>query len=151
VPDDVEPAELARLLDFAERPRVHDWSLRAALVRYAQPQPERAAQIVELVRRIGAALRARHDVFERDGPTVWTQLTGSEASNGAGASPEVIGVLEAAAEMERLGDRLATWAVDRTGQRPDHDVDEVVADVTRRLDALGVPREERERPPRSRG
>jgi len=137
------------LLDFGECPRVHDWSLRAALVRYAQPQPERAAQILELVRRIGAALRADHRLFERDGPKVWGQLTASQPPNGV--SPEVIGVLEAAAEMDRLGDRLATWAVDRAGERPDHDVDEVIADVRGRLDGLGIPREERGRPPRSRG
>ena len=149
MPDDVEPAELSRLLDFAERPREHDWSLRAALVRYAQPQPERAAQILKLVRRIDAALRGHRKLFERDGPAVWTQLTARGPSNGA--SPEAIGVLEAAAEMDRIGDRLATWAVDRAGERPDHDVDELIADVTARLDALGVPREPRERPPRSRG
>ena len=141
--DEVEPAELERLLDFAERPRVDDWSLRAALVRYAQPEPERAAQILELVRRIDAALRQHRKLFERDGPVVWMELTGSRSSNGG--SPEVIGVLEAAVELDRLADRLAAWAVDRAGQRPDH-VDEVIADVGRRLDAHGVPRESRSRP-----
>ena len=143
MPDAVEPAELERLLDFAERPRVDDWSLRAALVRYAQPEPERAAQILELVRRIDAALRRHRKLFERDGPMVWTQLTGSRSSDGG--SPEVIGVLEATVEIDRLADRLAVWAVDRAGERPDH-VDEVIADVGRRLDAHGVPRESRSRP-----
>ena len=144
MPDDVEPVELARLLDFAERPRVEDWSLRAALVRYAQPEPERAAQILELVRRIDAALRQHRKLFERDGPVVWTQLTGSGSSNGG--SPEVIGILETAVELDRLADRLAAWAVDRAGERPDEVVDEVIADLTRRLDAHGVPREARSRP-----
>ena len=36
------PSEWARLLDFAERPRAHGWSLRAALTRYAQGQPHTA-------------------------------------------------------------------------------------------------------------
>ena len=35
VPAEVEPAELAQLLDFAECPHTENWSLRAALVRYA--------------------------------------------------------------------------------------------------------------------
>ena len=144
MPDEVEPAELERLLDFAERPRVDDWSLRAALVRYAQPAPERAAQMLELVRRIDAALRRHRKLFERDGPMIWMQLSGSRSSNGG--SPEVIGVLEAAVELDRLADRLAAWAVDRAGERPDDDVDEVIADVARRLDAHGVPRESRSRP-----
>ena len=39
-------------LDVAERPRSTGWSLRAALVRYAQPQPQRASDLIELVRRI---------------------------------------------------------------------------------------------------
>ena len=58
VPADIEPPELARLLDFAERPRTQDWSLRAALVRYAQPRPQSVSDLLDLVRRLEAALAA---------------------------------------------------------------------------------------------
>ena len=49
---EVSPPELAALLDYAERPRVDDWSLRAALTRYAQPQPQRASDLIEVMRRV---------------------------------------------------------------------------------------------------
>jgi hypothetical protein len=149
VPVEVEPPELARLLDFAECGRAEDWSLRAALVRYAQPEPERAAQILEVVRRADAALRGHARLFERDGPTVWAALTEDAAS--AGVDADVIGLLRATAELDRLGDLLATWAIDRAGERPVREVDEITADVGRRLDLLGVAREQRERPPSRRG
>jgi hypothetical protein len=146
VPVDVEPPELARLLDFAECPRVEDWSLRAALVRYAQPEPERAARILELVRRTDGALRRHGRLLERDGRGVWAALT-EDAPPSPDTSPEIIRLLRATTELDRLGDVLATWAVDRAGDRPVREVDEVTTDIGRRLDRLGVPREERERPP----
>lgn len=150
MPVDVEPPELARLVDFAERPRVDDWSLRAALVRYAQPEPARVAQILELVRRIDAALATHRSVLERDGDMFWAAVAdASGATDGPDAA--VVGLLRAAAQIDRLGDRLAVWAVERAGDRPDAEVDAVVADVTAELDALGVPREQRTGPPRRGG
>ena len=56
VPAEIEPVELARVVDFAERSRVGDWSLRSALVRYAEGQPERVSQVLEQVRRSTPAL-----------------------------------------------------------------------------------------------
>jgi hypothetical protein len=150
VPAEVEPPELARLLDFPERPRVADWSLRAALTRYAQPQPERAARLLEVVRRAEGALHRHAKLFQRDGPAIWATVTDDPASP-TGSHADVTALLLATAELDQLGDRLATWAVDRAGDRPDTDVDEVVADVAERLDDLGIPREERDRPPRRRG
>jgi hypothetical protein len=145
---DAEPAELARLIDFAERPRTQDWSLRAALVRYAQPEPQRVNDLLDLVRRIEWALGQQSAVIERDGPELWAAIQHDTA---AGESdPYLVGVLQAAREVDMLGDLLATWAVDRAGPRPDAQVDAVVRDVGPRLDMLGVPREERP-PPRSRG
>jgi hypothetical protein len=149
MPVEVEPPELARLLDFAECGRAENWSLRAALVRYAQPEPERAARILEVVRRTDAAHRRHGRLFERDGPTVWMTLTEDEPSPSVGA--DLIELLRATIELDRLGDLLATWAIDRTGERPVREVDKVTADVERRLDLLGVPREERERPASRRG
>ncbi len=149
MPVKVEPPELARLLDFAERPRVDDWSLRAALVRYAQPEPERAARLLELVRRAEGALHRHGKLLERDGPAIWATVT-DDPSSPTASYPDVTALLLATAELDQLGDRLATWAVDRAGNRPDTEVDEVVADVAHRLDALGIPRDERDGPPRRR-
>jgi hypothetical protein len=143
---EVEPPELARLVDLAERPRDEDWSLRAALVRYAQPQPVRASAVVEVVRRIEGVLRSKAKVLERQGPAVWAALA---AAGDGDVDAQLVGVLRAAAELDRLGDLLAGWAVDRRPPRPDGAVDEVIADVAARLDALGVPREDGSgRPPR---
>lgn len=149
MPVKVEPPELARLLDFAERPRVDDWSLRAALVRYAQPEPERAARLLELVRRAEGALHRHGKLLERDGPAIWATVT-DDPSSPTASYPDVTALLLATAELDQLGDRLAAWAVDRAGNRPDTEVDEVVADVAHRLDALGIPRDERDGPPRRR-
>jgi len=149
VPVEVEPPQLARLVDFAERPRTHDWSLRAALVRYAQPEPERVSKILELVRRIEWALRARRKAIERSGQEIWNALQ-ADAGH-AGNHTEVVALLRATTELDRLGDVLAEWAVDLVGERPDAAVDAVTVEVQRRLDELGVPREEQQpRPPRQR-
>jgi hypothetical protein len=128
--------DVAPLLDLAERPRAGGWSMRAALTRYAQPQPQRASDVIELVRRIEAAVAPQAKALERDGDAA------SDGFDGA--------LLEAAAELDRLDDVLAAWAVDRAGARPDGEVDAVVADVTERLDAIGVAREDGPPPPRSR-
>ena len=145
---EIAPPELARLLDTAERPRAAGWSLRAALTRYAQPQPQRASDVIEPLRRIDFALRPHTKLLEKQGEAVWKAVTG-ESSDGE-ADPVVVGLLRALTELDRLGDVLAAWAVDRAGERPDGDVDVVVADVNARLDELGVPHEEGPRP-RGRG
>jgi hypothetical protein len=143
VPADIEPPELARLVDFSERPRTHDWSLRSALVRYAQPQPQRVNDILDLVRRTEWALGKEHARIARDGNELWQALERS----GDGNDDHVIGLLRAAQGLDGLGDVLATWAVDRADPRPDEEVDCVLADVGRQLEALGVPHEERQPPP----
>ena len=150
---DVRPEALAEVLDVAERPRASGWSLRAALVRYAQPQPQRASDLIELVRRIESALRPSTKLLERDGEAVWAAVTGEGDAAGE-VDARVVALVGAMAELDRVGERLSSWAVDaRTDERPDDAVDETVASVTARLESLGVEREERPRPPgaRSRG
>ena len=150
---EVEPVELAQLLDTAERPRTERWSLRAALTRYAQPQPQRGSAVIELVRRIESALRPHQKLLERKGAAIWAAVVGSGPESGddaGGVDPFVVQVLQAMREIDRLGDVLAAWAVAREGERPDQLVDEVVADVTRRLEDLGVQREERPPSPGAR-
>jgi hypothetical protein len=150
VPVDIEPPALASLIDFAERPRTQSWSLRAALVRYAQPQPQRVEAILDLVRRIESALRAHTKLIEREGQDLWEAFETGQVPAGGPNAP-VVELLRAAAEIDQLGDVLTTWAVDRAGERPDAAVDRVTAEVEHRLDELGVPREERSGPPRQRG
>jgi hypothetical protein len=139
VPAEIEPLELAQLVDFAERSRVGDWSLRSALVRYAEGQPIRVSQLIEQVRRTETALRAIGKVLEQRGTALWAAVDGGEA---AAEDRKVVDLLLAAAELDRLGDALAAWAEDRTGSRPDERVDAVTEAVRARLDDLGVPREE---------
>jgi hypothetical protein len=145
VPADPEPPELARMLDFAERSRTGDWSLRSALVRYAQANPVRVSQVIELVRRLEAALHPHAKLLVAEGPVLWAALTDDAPSE---EHAPVVGLLAAAAELDGLGDRLAAWAEDRSVEAPHAEVDAVVATVTQRLDELGVPREEQQRPPR---
>lgn len=99
------------------------WSLRAALTRYAQGQPQRAANLLQVVRRI---------------------------QFGAG---KVDGDLQPCIdEIEVVADALAAWAPDPwDAHRPDAELDAVIASVTRQLDELGVPVEERPSGPRGRG
>ena len=103
-------------LDFTERPRPPDgWSLRAALTRYAQGQPQRVGNLLEVVRRIQFGLG------------------------------KVDADLQPCIErIDVVADALAAWAADPWGAyRPDAEVDAVIASVTGELDALGVPVEER--------
>jgi hypothetical protein len=146
---EIEPPELAQLVDFAERPRADDWSLRSALVRYAQPQPVRVETILDLVRRIEWALRSHAKLIEREGHALWAALDAGDDPAGGPNAP-VVELLRTAAEVDHLGDVLAAWASDPRTERPDAAVDAVTAEVAQRLDALGVPREERTGPPRKR-
>jgi hypothetical protein len=150
VPQELEPPELAMLVDVAERPRTGDWSLRSSLVRYAQSQPERVSRVIELVRRIDQVLHAHAKLLATEGPALWEDVV-------AGTSPAgqpqavVVGVLRAAAQLDALAELLARWADDRSRPRPDHEVDAAVLEVAGLLDGLGVPREEGAGPPRRRG
>ena len=140
MPAEVEPPELAQLLDYAERPRAHDWSLRAALCRYAQPQPERVGTVLDLMRRTEFALAPHVKTIEADGPDHWRAIDAGDAVSGV--DPMVAGLLGVMAELDRFGDVLAEWAVDRAGERPDAAVDTVTAEVGQRLEDLGVPHED---------
>jgi hypothetical protein len=145
VPAEIEPPELAQLVDFSERPRVDDWSLRAALVRYAQPQPARVEALLDLVRRTEFAIGKHNKLLVKEGPRIWAELAAG------GNEDPVVPLLRVAQEIDELADTVAAWAVNRDGTRPDDDVDEVIETVAQQLDVLGVPHEERVRPPRGRG
>lgn len=138
---------------MAERPRVANWSLRAALTRYGQPQPQRTSDLIEVLRRIDVALKQRSGLFERHGDALWAAL-----GDPAPPAPELrdgIELLGVISRVDEVGERLAAWARDpHLESRPDEAIDAVVAEAGRRLDELGVPRvprEEQRRPPRAGG
>jgi hypothetical protein len=145
---DLEPPQLAQLVEYAERPRVDDWSLRAALTRYAQPQPQRVSDLLDLVRRIEFALGSHRATLEQDGPELW-----HAAASPGGAPPgdRLVGLLRAMVALDRVGDELAAWAAEPSSERPDVAVQAAIDDVGRQLDELGIPHEERRPPTRSRG
>jgi hypothetical protein len=149
VPVDIEPPALARLVEYAERPRTQDWSLRAALVRYAQPQPQRVDDLLDLVRRTDFALGQHAALLQRDGAALWDALEGGTVPSDE-RNAHVVELLRVAMELDRIGDVLAGWAVDISGDRPDAAVDAAIEKIGTRLDELGVPHEERT-PPRRRG
>ena len=142
---DIQPPELAALLDLAERPRTGGWSLRAALTRYAQGQPRRVGDLLQLVRRIEHVVGQESKTLAKTGPEVWSQL-------GEGSDDQLVGVLRAAQVIDTVGDTLAVWADDPWNvAKPDAAVDEAIAAVTERLAALGVPEEgPPDRPPSAR-
>jgi hypothetical protein len=109
------------------------------------------SDLLDLVRRIDFAMTDHLDRLERDGPALWEALRDGD---GDGDVPDMllVGLLGAMAEIDRLGDALATWAVDRADDRPNAAVDAVIADVTDRLRELGVPHQTAPGPPpRGRG
>jgi hypothetical protein len=148
VPAALDPPELDRLVDFSERPRTNDWSLRAALVRYAQPQPKQVSDLLDLVRRTEGALGRERARLEQDGPQLWAALEGGGTTD---SDSPVVGLLRVARAFDELGDDLAEWATDISRPRPDAEVEEVIDEVAQQLDVLGVPREERPPGPRNRG
>ena len=145
MPPEIQPVELARLVDFAERSRVGDWSLRSALVRYAEGQPERVSRVLEQVRRLEAALHPLAKDLVRRGDELWTAVAGG----GSDDADVLVELLRVAVELDRLGEAMATWAEDRSSARPDDMVDATTSAAAQRLDDLGVPREEQ--PPRRSG
>ena len=146
MPAEIRAGRARAVVDFAERSRVGDWSLRSALVRYAEGQPERVSRVLEQVRRLDAALHPYGKVLERRGPRLWA---GGRRRPADADDALLVELLRVAVELDRLGDVMAAWADDRTGPRPDDTVDAITAAVAARLDELGVAREEQ--PPRRSG
>jgi hypothetical protein len=138
MPADVEPPELARLLDTAERSRVGDWSLRSALTRYGQFQPVRVGAVLEVLRRCTGALRPHMRRIRKDGHALWAAIDGEPGDDAA------LRLLQTLRALDSLADTLAGWALDPTAPTPDDQVDGVVGRLSAQLDDLGVPRETRD-------
>lgn len=113
---------MALLVDYAERARTHEWTLRSALVRYAQIAPERASVVLELIRRTDGALH---------------HLQGHPERVTAQDEP----VLAVAAVLDGLGDVLARWA-DERGAPPHDEVEDQARAAASALAELGIEREQ---------
>jgi hypothetical protein len=142
VPAEIEPPELAQLIDYAERPRANDWSLRAALTVYAQPKPQLVGDLLDLVRRIEVVIDSQRGAIAENGPALWQSIQSGEDSR---SGDRLVGLLRTMVQLDRLGDVLAAWAADARSERPDAQVEAVTTEVARRLDELGVPRQQRPR------
>lgn len=143
---ELQPAGLAALVDHAERPRAGDWSLRAALVRLAQFEPGRVRDLMEPIRRLDHALHTHRARLLKEGPVLWAVLTeGGDPSDEE--ADRILALLQVAQEIDALADVVVAWAQDRTGPMPVDAVSRTATEVSRRLDDLGVEREERGGPP----
>lgn len=128
------PEQARRLAAYAERPRVGDWSLRSALVRFAQPEPVAASAVLELVRRLDSTLAPYARRLE--------QLPAEQIDAEPG-QPSATELLTVAATLDELGDVLTCWADDRLLPRPDDEVRRLAEEAFTLLGGLGVPRESR--------
>lgn len=85
----VDDRPVYSLLDYAERTRAGDWSLRSALVRFAQPEPVRAAEVLSQVRRLDAVLRPFTRSLERRFVTCDRELGESPGVDAAAPYPDI--------------------------------------------------------------
>jgi len=134
-----------RLVDYAESGRAGDWSLRSALVRFAQPEPTRAGAVLELIRRTDAALKPHRRRLEAAGAPTHPDL-GPELFVGDGDALAVRGdaerVLDApAADLARAalvlpdGAAVVDAYVEGAGADPTHEAVPLLV-VALELDAI---------------
>lgn len=191
-----EVDETHTLLQVSESPRADDWTLRSALVRFAQPEPELASAILESVRRAQTALDPMARELVRHGAITDRRLAVAadgglapvvdpltdvraadlarlvrDRSNGHLPPADLIEAYDTAAEvdgserlspaerdaipllmvlldLDELADVLAEWASTIAPAEPPVDqAKRLGRQAFDRLDALGVARETRERPP----
>ena len=82
----------------------------------------------------------------KEGPVLWAVLTeGGDPSDEE--ADRILALLQVAQEIDALADVVVAWAQDRTGPMPVDAVSRTATEVSRRLDDLGVEREERGGPP----
>lgn len=144
------------LIDYGEAERTQGWSLRSALVRYAQPEPVRAGAVLELSRRLDSVLGKHRARIEKTGTGPQLDAAAREwIRKPFGSADPVVPLLGVAAEFDDLADVFVAWALDVSKPRPNDVVDVHCRRILGLLDELGVPRESRDpndwpRPPRGR-
>ncbi len=132
------------LVDLAERSRGDDdWSLRSALVRYAQPEPARVAALLSLVRRWDAAVHEALPALRAAGERYLAAASGPATGpdDESDLDPTVVGLLRVGRDLDAVGDAAAAWAVAREGD-PGPDIDLAIERVGAALDDLGVAEEQ---------
>lgn len=163
------------ILNYAEGPRVADWTLRSALVRLAQPHPLRSEAVLQLVRRLDAALKPMirplqdHGVHTQRSIPGGAQHVADTRLVDLAADPDLLAayqhkvelddtelssahLVRLALEMDGLADVLAGWAAAGPVNPPLSEIDRTCAEVLKSMNDLGVPEEARwDGPPGSRG
>lgn len=134
-----------RLVDYAESAREGDWSLRSALVRFAQPEPARAGAVLELVRRTDGALKPHRRRLESAAVPTHPGLGPdalAEDGDGVAIAADVERVVDApATDLARCvlrlpdGDSVVAAYVDACGPEPDLEAVPLLV-VALELDAL---------------
>ncbi len=145
------------LYEYVERLHPGGWSMRAALVRYGQPEPRRAAELLELTRRAESGYREQHrriereprlsdlaralDAFGHDYPALLDAYL-HEGDPLDDEATSIVPALAVAASLDELGATVASWAVEAGDDRPNDEIDRMCTRAAARLDALGVERQE---------
>jgi hypothetical protein len=167
------------LVNYAESPRDDDWTLRSALVRLAQSQPQLVADLLQRVRRLDAVLHHVARPLERQtvvcdrGISIDTvddetdpypdtriadlvRLAASAGEHGDvvieaylgevdldDAERNALPLLGVALWLDELAEHLVAWARIAPAPAPVDAVQATINAAQQRLDALGVPVEER--------
>lgn len=161
-----EVDEQHSILNYAEAPRVDDWTLRSALVRLAQPHPLRSEAVLQLVRRLDAALKPvirplqHHGVHTQRSIPGGAQYIADTRLVDMAADPDLLAayrdrvefddaelaslhLVRLALELDRLADVMAAWAAAGPINPPLAEIDSTCAEVLKSMNDLGVPEEHR--------
>ncbi len=162
----VEVDEQNSILNYAEAPRVGDWTLRSALVRLAQPHPLRSEAVLQLVRRLDAAIRPMVRPLQQHGVTSQRSIPGGAqkiadtrlvdvASDSAvlaaygemveldDAEQASIHLVDLALQLDKLSNTLSAWAAAGSDGAPLAEIDNTCARVLKAMNDGGVPEEAR--------
>ena len=152
------------ILNYAEAPRVGDWTLRSALVRLAQPHPLRSEAVLRLVRRLDASIKPITRSLQQHGVTSGRSIPDGEQSIidvrlvDLADDPDVLAayhqrsplddvelaavhLVRLALELDRLADTLAAWADAGPENPPLDEIDRTCASVLQQMNEQGVPEE----------
>ncbi len=157
--------EVHSILNYAEVPRRGDWTLRSALVRLAQPHPLRSEAVLQLVRRLDAALKPMVRSLQKHGVTTTRSIPGGlsnvddirlvdivasdellaeyDASVGLTDDERAsVGLVRLAMTLDGLSTTLAEWANAGSEEPPISEIDSTCAAVLAAMNDQGVPVEQ---------
>lgn len=162
----VDVDEQNSILNYAEAPRNGNWTLRSALVRLAQPHPLRSEAVLQLVRRLDAAIKPmmrplqQHGVQSRRSiPRGADQIADIRLVDLV-SDPEVLAayremveldeaelasvhLVRLAVDLDELANTLAAWAATGLGDPPVAEIDSTCARVLESMNTSAVPEEPR--------